>query len=387
MNNLYCIEKIFNLFSVYIPNISLIQRNYVWDKQNILNLYNDFLNNYYENKDYTIGLGIFFKDDKKIDIIDSQQRFISIYIILSCLNYTPKFKFNFERDEQVNTIKRSDYLFNINSYQNDNTIYLYPDIKKFYENFKFILEHSNKLDLFTKNNFIKYILKKVYILVYFTKLNIYDEFININEHKTNFTIFDKVKSTIFINISNNNIDTYINKFNLLYSDISDILYKNEYQIISNLIKQKYKYENRLDIIYINRFNNDYDLKKFDNIIYEYNYLIFIKKILLELINDNKEKKYDNYNIIYILILYKNLNFFEIINYYINNNIDFNNYNRKKKYLKNIIDFYINSNNISHKIKLIIKNTLIYNKIVNYDFLEKLDINIENYLKKINFKEE
>jgi hypothetical protein len=97
------IKKIFEQNTAYIP---MLQRNYKWSPATAANLAYDLLNTWCDNPENEKILGlltVYQKDEenKKIEIIDGQQRIISLSILEKIFNEPRKISLLFERDFQL----------------------------------------------------------------------------------------------------------------------------------------------------------------------------------------------------------------------------------------------------------------------------------------------
>lgn len=108
-------QEYFCKYKVYIP---LIQRNYKWDKGQAKKLATDIWNAYQKKQEmYTVGMITFCefdrdKEEKMLQLIDGQQRIITLYMLLKLICQGPlEWSFDFERDERVpENRKRKTYL-------------------------------------------------------------------------------------------------------------------------------------------------------------------------------------------------------------------------------------------------------------------------------------
>ena len=134
----YLIENCFNKYNVYIP---LIQRNYKWNSETAAKLASDLWNAYKNNQStYTIGMITFYYEEtynqSRFQIIDGQQRIITLFMILKYLG-EEVFSFQFERDDGIalESEKRISYLKHISSYSQWEDKNLYTDVYRFKENY------------------------------------------------------------------------------------------------------------------------------------------------------------------------------------------------------------------------------------------------------------
>jgi hypothetical protein len=83
------IETLRDLFNKYALKIPLYQRIYCWEEENVKRLLND-LENYAQEKEYRMGSIILQKKDNEYDIIDGQQRLVTLTLLLLSLEYKEK---------------------------------------------------------------------------------------------------------------------------------------------------------------------------------------------------------------------------------------------------------------------------------------------------------
>ena len=328
------IDDCFNQYEVYIP---LIQRNYKWDKETATKLVSDLWNSYKEKKTiYTAGMITVYKEDnKKIQLIDGQQRIITLFMLLKILEPDKTdFKFKFERDEGIEKErkKRFYYLENINELHERKDLDLYTDLKRFKENYE-LMKSKMKENEGYYQPFKEYILKSLHFLLHISEVEPFDEFINLNKHKTRFVISDLIKANLIIDSSDEEKRKDILS---LFNELSGILYyhSDDLDSIWKLVNQGYveedipednsqRYknklysdENRLKLLCCERYGaNEYDgfsIVGYDKKI-EYDTLAKYKNILIALEQDKKDKNwcsYNGFNITHVLLGKK---FFSMLN--------------------------------------------------------------------------
>ncbi len=73
-----------NIYKLFELNLSIpeYQRPYMWEKDQVEDLLNDFESARKEGKEYLIGNIIFHKEEQKLNIVDAQQRIITLALIL-----------------------------------------------------------------------------------------------------------------------------------------------------------------------------------------------------------------------------------------------------------------------------------------------------------------
>lgn len=125
-------------------SIPLLQRNYKWDRECAAELAEDLLNQYLEcKKDKTLGLITLYIQDEEVQILDGQQRLITLCILSSYIEKYSKVSimpdFCFERDYTLaEGDKRKRFLdecFLCNNIFGCKEKYLYTDRKRMYDNY------------------------------------------------------------------------------------------------------------------------------------------------------------------------------------------------------------------------------------------------------------
>lgn len=307
------INSCFNKNDIYIP---LIQRNYKWDKKTAAKLASDLFRSFKDRKDeYTIGMITLYREESnKLQLIDGQQRIITLTLLLQYLKpRTQYYKFAFERDEGIedDKIKRSIYLWNIGNIKID-TKDIYTDLERFQENFDAIQEQLSQIG-YEENHldeFIEFILKKVYILIHITDVEPVDEFLNINKNKTRFVISDYIKANLIIDTEKLE-NAYSRKEILdLFKELSNYFYAHN--DIWELVVQGYDIssdENRLKVLFCDRYDGNSKLGY--EAIPEHKRLKYYKKILKLMSDDIKNNNWNSYNGFHCIYTLKKTKFFEV----------------------------------------------------------------------------
>ena len=346
------IDDCFNQYEVYIP---LIQRNYKWDKDTATKLVSDLWNSYKKKKPiYTAGMITVYKEDnKKIQLIDGQQRIITLFMLLKILEpHKTDFKFKFERDEGIEKEekKRFYYLENINELHERKD--LYTDLKRFNENYTSMKSEMKGNEGYYQP-FKEYILKSLHFLLYISEIEPFDEFINLNKHKTRFVISDLIKANLIMDSSDEDKRKDILS---LFKELSGILYyqSDDLESVWKLVNQGYveevipddnsqRYknklysdENRLKLLCCERYGaGEYDgfsIVGYDKKI-EYDTLVKYKNILIALEQDKNNKNwcsYNGFNITHVLLGKK---FFSMLNEYADKD---KNFKHIEEYLRHIV---------------------------------------------------
>jgi len=388
------IDDCFNQYEVYIP---LIQRNYKWDKHTATKLVSDLWNSYKKKKPiYTAGMITVYKEDnKKIQLIDGQQRIITLFMLLKILEpHKTDFKFKFERDEGIEKEekKRFYYLENINKLckkrrkiedlytdlkrfnenytriKNDyirvrrqpfkeyilKNLHLYTDLERFKENYTSMKSRIKKeYKIVHRQPFKEYILKSLHFLLHISEIEPFDEFINLNKHKTRFVISDLIKANLIMDSSDEDKRKDILS---LFKELSGILYyqSDDLESVWKLVNQGYveedipednsqRYknklysdENRLKLLCCERYGaGEYDgfsIVGYDKKI-EYDTLVKYKNILIALEQDKNNKNwcsYNGFNITHVLLGKK---FFSMLNEYADKD---KNFKHIEEYLRHIV---------------------------------------------------
>ncbi len=330
------IHDCFNKYEVYIP---LIQRNYKWDADDAAKLATDLWKAFLEEQDtYTVGMITLYREsDTKMQLIDGQQRIITLYMLLRYLNPNKEYySFGFERDEAF--IKdgvvihpnhmRQNYLKNISSPTLEEKD-MYTDLIRFRKNYNEIKEQLtntkvNKIDTFDTyipynpiyaEKFIEYIRKNVYFLLHVSKEEPFDEFINLNKNKTRFVISDRIKANLIIDSVGERKKEVLS----IFKELSEVLFHSK--DIWDLVKQgyceqtipkdnkrrknkHYPDENRLKLICCERYgSNNFDVNS--TLGYQYDRELTLLKqyrdifnVLLSDIDQNDWKSYNGFNCLY-----------------------------------------------------------------------------------------
>jgi len=141
--------KIMNFVEVmdYRPSIPAYQRVYCWEEDNVIQLLDDLLDN--SQEEYRLGSIILNNSNGRWDIVDGQQRLVTLTLLLRILG-TPKRSLPLLKENFVNTDAKNYIKYNymvINNYlQNQNRSLQYQDIME-KVTFSVLLINSENLDL------------------------------------------------------------------------------------------------------------------------------------------------------------------------------------------------------------------------------------------------
>lgn len=220
----HALRDLFSRNDVYIP---LLQRNYKWDKHTAAKLAGDLYTAYAEKRSaYTVGMITLYVEPatNRYQIIDGQQRCITISMLLRWLGQAP-LTFRFERDDGLpeGACTRRGFLEALPAMHSDGNS---ADCRRMKENYEAIAEvlHGKHMTDEQRTAFFDYILSQVVMAVYLSTNPPYDEFLNINLHKTPFVISDRIKANLVIDAPNTQEKDEILS---LFADLSACLYEND----------------------------------------------------------------------------------------------------------------------------------------------------------------
>ena len=254
-------------------HIPLLQRNYAWDsgsnawendgsikpgqRNTAHNLIYEIIDNFEVKREMILGLVTIYSNDNKIQIIDGQQRMITLTLILKALDGKYNGELIFERDYEEKNVR---YNFLYNSKENLDAKIISVDVQRMDRNLKEIkkvLEYYGYSE--KKQELIDYIFDFVKIIKYETKTEPLDEFLNINSYKTPFSIVDYLRGQVLRDIENTNKDTKQELF-LRLKKLSNLLYNDDknslYQELGFGYNIKDGERNRLDIFFIDRYSEN-----------------------------------------------------------------------------------------------------------------------------------
>ena len=337
---------------VYIP---LYQRNYKWPdksdgkktsaKKLVEDLFNHWENCIKEKTSTSYHLGmltIYKKEESEFQILDGQQRLITLTLIMKALGKIDKehwFKLQFEREPgfgaESNTPR---YNFIYCNETCDNSI----DVQRMSKNYQAIEEYVIKC-IKDINGFYEFIMKNVKILYRETKQEPIEEFLNMNFNKTPFCVTDYIKAYMVMDaesLEKQDNEITVAKIINLWKKLEYVLFKLEDTTFDNdlenemfrLVKKNYTKDfldkNRMEILFQDRYisnSNEYAAYKYkeikDSLEKEYNRLMYYFKVMKSVLeeiqvvdeNGNKHPNYNAYNAYNLLCEKdKDVHFFKLI---------------------------------------------------------------------------
>lgn len=316
MNNETGAKSLRNLIyyeNSHIPRkfrIPMYQRNYKWNMDVAEKLVKDIVTCYKKNVTKSVGLITLYKNDNNIfDVIDGQQRFITLSILLNILECDDNINLSFERDDKNNSKRFNAVKNNVNCNEKC------TDVNRINRN-RNKMQHVLGTE-FDKEELKNYILDKVIMLCSEVNSLPVEEFMNLNAYKTAFSICDHIRANLIVLNSfhrdelekENNISilakclgnhSYKTAVSILYNDIQsklyDVGYKNgTYKNIYILLKNPEKVildpkkESHINILFggmLEKNSSNYECKEItENLDYWIKMLqklAFVNKLLDEL---------------------------------------------------------------------------------------------------------
>lgn len=331
---------------VYVP---MYQRNYKWSQSTaVIEFIDKLIAAYKDSEPKSISLFTLYIDDKNnIQIVDGQQRMITLLLLFKALGKTEEFvKLEFERDFSLLSGKRIDF---ISGLPTDNTDYevALTDKRRLKYNYygikKALVENDiNKEEV---EKFVAYIKDNVSLLLHITKDEPVSEFLNLNCNKTKFSICDRVRSMLITYPAFNRIGSgnkkklasmlecseYKKGVSVLFEEITRLLYIKD---IYSTVKLGYQdpdktNENRINIMFCDLLEDSskgyMNCKSVDNVdkielLYK---LAYYKKMLQELECD--KESYQTHRAFRNFFHHHKVKFFELIDNYINKQDKYNLY--------------------------------------------------------------
>lgn len=219
--------------------IPLYQRTYKWKRRKAKKLIEDLVDSFKSNKTKSIGMITLRRSDyNSYDVIDGQQRLITLAITLGLLFKKNPIELKFERDNLDNERYNA-----INEKYNVDWKKYTTDIDRILRNKEEIYNIlKSEINLNKQEDFKNFILNNVTMFCSVTTIPPLDEFFNLNAYKTQFSICDYVRANL---ISLNSfckkelmedkvIKPWIEQIDYkksiayLYDDILDVLYRDKF---------------------------------------------------------------------------------------------------------------------------------------------------------------
>lgn len=277
--------------------IPMYQRNYKWNKEVAKKLVEDIIDSYNRKIDKSLGLITLFKNnnnnDTIYDVIDGQQRFTTLVILLNILSCNNDIELSFERDETderrknaVNCIKCTECTE-------------YTDVNRIRRNgevMKKVLEDKLKYEEnITKEDLKDYIMEKVIFLCSIVTTPPLEEFMNLNAYKTAFSISDHVRANLIALNSFHKDELEKDNINpILARCLSNHSYKTAVAILYNNIQEKlYAGEKDEKKNKEGKYHSIYDLLKESEIIIEPENESYINILFGGMLKDKKAKNYES----------------------------------------------------------------------------------------------
>lgn len=233
--------------------IPLLQRNYKWGIRNdeatqgatIQKLFDDIFTAKDSQKDgYSIGMMTLYEKENSIQIIDGQQRMISLSLIAKALGHYDDFvQLEFERDDNE---ERKHFLTSGQEYSASKSV----DVLHLKSAFEYLKQEKNigTWSQEKRDEFYQWMIENVHVITRYTENEPLQEFLCLNEKKTPFssTDYDRAYQIKYQSEHKNAIspDMIVEE----HMAIENFLYSNDE--IYNLIKVRYQtLPNRMDVLF------------------------------------------------------------------------------------------------------------------------------------------
>lgn len=305
--------------------IPMYQRNYKWNAEAAENLVTGIVDAYENEIKKSIGLITLYKKEDVLntyDVIDGQQRFTTLAILLSILDSSTNIVLSFERDEKENN-KR------LEAIKSDENCKDCTDVNRIKRNRKAMNDVLKKRVSKEKwEKLADYILNKVIMLCSIVNSLPVEEFMNLNAYKTAFSISDHIRANLIALNSFHKDEleekdntcilarclskySYKTAVSILYNNIQEKLYEIEkkdgkYRSIYALLKEpeiiiEPKYESRINIVFGGMLKEDSKSYESGEITENLDYwikmlqkLAFINRLLDELKNEFEQGEYHSF---------------------------------------------------------------------------------------------
>lgn len=312
--------------------IPLLQRNYKWDVSegtvNAKKLLDDIIvAKRNQENEYTIGMITLYQNKNIVQVIDGQQRLITLSLILKAVGkYNDFIRITFERDNAENK-EREDFLKTEETdvYAGFKSV----DVRHMYATYKMFKSYDSE---YCSEGLDDWILNHVKVICRYTENEPLQEFLNLNEKKTAFSATDYDRAYQLKYQTGRGEEITPEKIIHKHNEIEKYLYTNEN--IYNLIRVGYseKIDNRMDYIFygvkkdIGNMQGHYEsIDKSGNRGEEYKkhyeYLVCIRNILKNLYDETKDNLnvnvYNAVKMLYFLnkdFLNKDFKFFDLIKF-------------------------------------------------------------------------
>ena len=177
--------------------VPLYQRNYKWNSETAQKLAQDLVEAYRGGQRKSIGLITLYEDNGIFDVIDGQQRLITLSILFTLLERPGQISLCFGRDYDNDKKIREAALKETGDFAENTT-----DTDRIFRNReaieKVLTDHQAAKGELDKNAFAEYILENCIMLCSVMENAPVDEFMNLNAYKTAFSACDYVRSNLIM---------------------------------------------------------------------------------------------------------------------------------------------------------------------------------------------
>ena len=237
--------------------IPMYQRNYKWNTDVAKKMVEDIVACFKEEcgRKKSLGLITLYKRDKKLsiyDVIDGQQRFTTLAILLRILESSENIDLSFERDEEGDPKRK-------NALSNNITDIKCTDVNRIERNRNAMLnalnsEYQNDIP---KEKLAEFILENVIMLCSIVNSLPVEEFMNLNAYKTAFSISDHVRANLIAlnsfhkeELEERNIASVLARClsNHSYKTAVAILYNNILEKLYSIEKKEGTYKNIYELL-------------------------------------------------------------------------------------------------------------------------------------------